>query len=78
MPKGFSESVVGSGRRSDNILIRVNKAEKEGFQAAANLAGISLSAWIRERLRGIASVKLEDANYVVGFFDYDEKKTARP
>jgi hypothetical protein len=39
----------------DQVLqIRVSDTEKQGFQAAADLYGIPLSSWVRERLRQAA------------------------
>ena len=46
---------------SDNILVRVESTEKEAFQIAADLAGVSLSAWMRERLRQVATKELKGA-----------------
>ncbi|HEX4131397.1 MAG TPA: hypothetical protein VHZ24_15260 [Pirellulales bacterium] len=39
--------------------IRLQPSEKEGFAEAAQLAGLSLSAWMRERLRIAAKKELE-------------------
>lgn len=39
--------------------LRIGEDEKEGFRLAANLAGLSLSAWMRERLRDSAATTLE-------------------
>jgi predicted HicB family RNase H-like nuclease len=33
------------------VQIRVTETEKDGFTQSADLAGISLSSWVRERLR---------------------------
>jgi hypothetical protein len=49
------------------ILVRLEAGEKEGFRAAADLAGIDLSAWIRERLRKVARQELEEANLPIPF-----------
>jgi len=48
-------------RKSESILIRLELAEKQAFEDAANFAGIALSAWVRERLRRIATRELEAA-----------------
>jgi hypothetical protein len=40
--------------------IRLQPTEKEGFEEAARLAGLTLSAWMRERLRSVARRELED------------------
>ena len=37
--------------KSQVLQIRLTDAEKQGFQEAADLAGIALSSWVRERLR---------------------------
>ena len=36
------------------LQVRVDDAEKQTFQAAADLAGLDVSAWVRERLRTVA------------------------
>ncbi len=51
----------------DIIKIRVENSEKEGFEEAAMLAGISLSSWVRERLRLSAIRELEGAGRRVPF-----------
>jgi hypothetical protein len=51
------------------LHLRVTDAEKEGFQAAATLAGIPLSAWVRERLRLAAIRDLESAGRKVPFIE---------
>ncbi len=50
-----------------NLDIRVTNLEKEGFELAAALAGISLSSWVRERLRLTAIRELESAGRRVPF-----------
>jgi len=54
--------------RLDNYLeVRVQSLEKQAFSDAADLAGIPLSAWIRERLR-LASIKeLESMGRPIAF-----------
>jgi hypothetical protein len=41
------------------LQIRLEQSEKDGFDEAATLAGLPLSAWVRERLRVIARKELE-------------------
>jgi len=53
--------------KSTNLDIRVSDSEKEGFELAAALAGISLSSWVRERLRLTAIRELESAGRRVPF-----------
>lgn len=45
--------------KSGYLQVRVGDAEKETFDTAAELAGLPLSAWVRERLRAIARKELE-------------------
>jgi hypothetical protein len=51
------------------IQIRVSEAEKQGFAAAADLAGIPLSSWVRERLRLAAIRDLESAGQRIPFVE---------
>ena len=60
-PKGSAET------KSEAILLRLEPGEKDGFKAAAELAGIDLSAWMRERLRRVARQELEEANQPIPF-----------
>ena len=53
--------------KSEILQIRVTDTEKEGFEIAAGLAGISLSSWVRERLRLTAIRELESAGRRVPF-----------
>jgi uncharacterized protein (DUF1778 family) len=55
--------------RTHNILLRVKPGEKKAFQNAADLSGIPLSAWIRERLRRAAIQELEDAALPIAFLE---------
>jgi uncharacterized protein (DUF1778 family) len=53
--------------KTTNLDIRISESEKEGFELAAALAGISLSSWVRERLRLTAIRELESAGRKVPF-----------
>lgn len=53
--------------KSEILQIRISDAEKEGFELAAALAGISISSWVRERLRLSAIRELEGAGRRVPF-----------
>jgi hypothetical protein len=53
--------------KSEVLQIRVTDSEKEGFELAAMLAGISVSSWVRERLRLSAIRELEGAGRRVPF-----------
>ncbi|MBC2714338.1 MAG: hypothetical protein HF978_03430 [Desulfobacteraceae bacterium] len=41
------------------IQVRVSPSEKKSFQDAADIVGVSLSAWIRSNLRKAATRDLE-------------------
>lgn len=53
--------------KSHAVQIRLTDAEKAGFLEAATLAGVSLSSWVRERLRMSAIRELERAGRKVPF-----------
>lgn len=53
--------------KSETIQIRLTQSEKAGFLEAAELAGIPLSSWVRERLRLAAIRELESAGRRVPF-----------
>ncbi len=53
--------------KTEAIEFRVQAAEKVAFREAAELAGISLSSWMRERLRYVAIRELEAASRSVAF-----------
>jgi uncharacterized protein (DUF1778 family) len=53
--------------KTELIQLRLQPEEKQAFQEAADLAGASLSAWMRERLRRAARIELVDAHKPVPF-----------
>ncbi len=55
--------------RSESVKFRLTKREKAAFKKAAELAGIGLSTWVRERLRKAARNELEEAGLTVPFVD---------
>lgn len=57
--------------KSENIKLRVKPEEKKAFLEAAEIAGIDLSTWIRERLRRSARVELQEAGREIPFFRKD-------
>lgn len=56
-------------KQSDALPLRVKPSEKASFQMCADLAGVSLSSWVRERLRLAAIRELEGAGRRVPFVD---------
>jgi hypothetical protein len=49
------------------IQIRIEPEEKQAFEEAAEIAGIGLSAWVRERLRASAIRELEGVGRAAAF-----------
>ena len=49
------------------IQIRLQPSEKAAFEQAAESAGISLSSWVRERLRRSAIRDLSEAGMQIAF-----------
>ena len=58
-PKGMA--------KEEYMELRLDAAEKQAFWDAADLAGMALSVWVRERLRKAARKELEDADRPVAF-----------
>jgi hypothetical protein len=55
--------------KTDTLQIRLQATEKEAFEKSAKIAGIPLSAWVRERLRLAAIRELENAGLAIPFID---------
>lgn len=56
-----------ANRLNEYLEVRVQSLEKQAFKDAAELAGVPLAAWIRERLR-LASIKeLEAMGHLIAF-----------
>lgn len=55
--------------KTDLLKVRVSQYEKEAFQNAADIAGINVSAWARERLRRAAVRDLQDAGRPIPFLE---------
>jgi hypothetical protein len=53
--------------KSESLLLRLEVSEKQTFAAAAGLAGVPVTVWIRERLRRAALQELETAGRPVPF-----------
>jgi hypothetical protein len=58
----------------ESIEVRVTTSEKEGFRQAAELAGVGLSTWMRERLRRTAIRELTEAGQQVAFLQVADVK----
>lgn len=63
-PKDVSEL------RNEDLLVKLLADEKEAFKDAASLAGVSLSTWVRERLRQVAIRELQSASQPIAFLKH--------
>ena len=54
-------------KKAEYLDIRLEASEKQSFKDAADLAGLDLSSWVRERLRVVARHELESAGMAVAF-----------
>lgn len=61
-PKKSSHEVKG-----EYLDVRLDSAEKQAFKEAAELCGLSVAAWVRERLRAASRRELMDAGRTVAF-----------
>ena len=52
-----------------NLQVRLSGPERDAFEGAARMAGISMSAWVRERLRRAAREELQSAGIKVPFIE---------
>lgn len=52
-----------------NLQVRLSKAEKATLTAAARVAGVSTSSWVRDRLRKTARQELQAAGLKVPFLE---------
>jgi uncharacterized protein (DUF1778 family) len=55
--------------KTESFDLRLSAKEKQGFREAADIAGLPLSAWVRERLRCIAARELQDAGKSIPFIE---------
>lgn len=53
-----------------SVLLRLETREKQAFTDAADVAGVPLAVWIRERLRRVAIRELEEASRPIAFLDH--------
>jgi hypothetical protein len=55
--------------RAELLEVRLQSTEKQAFREAADLAGLPLSAWVRERLRIMARRELEESGRPIAFLN---------
>jgi len=59
--------------KTATFKVRLTDHEKKAFQDAADLSGISVAAWMRDRLRRAATRELEDAGREIAFLHGKEE-----
>jgi len=59
-------------KHSEYLAVRMEPAEKQAFKDAAELAGVPLSVWMRERMRRAAVRELAEAARPVAFLPPSE------
>ena len=69
MSKGNSGRVPRSKGGTVYLQVRVTNMEKAAFDEAGQLAGLSMSAWVRERLRKAAREELLSYGKTVPFLN---------
>ena len=63
--------------KSEYLDMRLEASEKQAFRDAAELAGLDLSSWVRERLRASARKELEGAGKAVAFLAQKKNREGR-
>jgi hypothetical protein len=53
--------------KNEYVEMRLASLEKQAFRDAADIAGVPLATWMRERLRAVAIRELESAGRRVAF-----------
>jgi hypothetical protein len=70
---GARRKKTGSGSvestKGELLQIRLSAKEKLAFRESAELAGLAISAWVRERLRRAAVRELEEAARPIAFLE---------
>ena len=55
--------------KTNVIQVRITKSEQEGFKRAAEISGIGLSAWARQKLRSAAIRDLQEVGEAIKFLE---------
>jgi hypothetical protein len=61
-------------RKSESILLKLESREKKAFVDAAEVAGVPVAVWIRERLRRAAVRELEEAGREIAFVNWAQEE----
>jgi len=60
--------------QTDYLDVRLTEAEKDSFRLAAELAGMALSAWVRDRLRTASRRELLESGRQVPFIQQQHEE----
>ena len=60
---------TGARMKAYNLQVRLSQAEKESIKLAAEAAGLSVSSWLRDRLRKAARTELQASGQKVPFLE---------
>ena len=60
--------------RTELLKVRMTPDERRSFERAAEIAGIGVSAWMREKLRRVAARELEQAGELAAFLTKCEEE----
>lgn len=55
--------------RDFNLQVRMSQSEKESFERAAHMSGVTVSAWVRDKLRRAAREELQSSGVKVPFLE---------
>jgi hypothetical protein len=54
-------------KKDSQVMIKVSEEERDGFRRAAEIAGVGLSAWARQKLRSAAIKDLQEVGEKIPF-----------
>jgi hypothetical protein len=69
MAKRGRPKLPAGSKKGAYMEMWLHEAEKEAFVSAADAAGMSLSAWVRDRLRRASRKELEEFDLPVAFME---------
>jgi len=55
------------GKKTEILQVRVTASEKATFERAAEISGLSISSWVRARLRKDSRLELQSSGMKVPF-----------
>ena len=59
--------------KDEQVLIKLSENEKSAFKKAAELNGMTFSAWARLKLRLVAAKELQEAGKKVDFLEDEQE-----